>query len=458
LTREHPLKAIKQELQLHGHCQDLALDFLSEGAVAEYLVQRFLSSSSTDAGEGRGEGLSQAAFRRLAHLIHQRTDGNPLFMVNVVEHLLSQGVLSQREGQWVLKNEELTATVPESLRQMIEQRLTQVSPQARTVLEVASVAGAEFSAAAVAAGVETTGEAIEEQCAALARREQFLRARGTSEWPDGTIAARYGFVHALYQEVLYEQIPASRRTRLHRQIGEREEAGYGDRAREIAAELAVHFEQGRDYRKAVEYRQQAGENAQRRNANQGAADHFIAGLELLKHWPQTAERAQHELTLLTTLGPVLSTTRGYGAAEVERVYLRAQDLVQQTGDSSREFLVLSGLLILYRIQGKHQLAYEFGKRFLSLAQRKHDSVLLIQAHYTLAVTLFYLEDLNSAQEHLDQALALYDEQEHRSLALLYGQDPRVPCLLFAGHTLWSLMHFQDTSWGIERGFSYGQPK
>ena len=93
------------------------------------------------------------------------------------------------------------------------------------------------------------------------RREQFLRAQGTSEWPDGTIAARYGFVHALYQEVLYEQLSASRRIRLHRQIGEREEQGYGERAREIAAELAVHFERGRDYQRAVQYLQQAGENA-----------------------------------------------------------------------------------------------------------------------------------------------------------------------------------------------------
>ena len=151
--------------------------------------------------------------------------------------------------------------VPENLRQLIEQQLARVNPDERKVLEAASVAGAEFSAAAVAAGIEQTAEAVETHCDGLVRREQFLRAQGTSEWPDGTIAARYGFVHALYQEVLYEQLSATRRSRLHRQIGEREEQAYGDRAREIAAELAVHFERGRDYRRAIQYLQQAGENA-----------------------------------------------------------------------------------------------------------------------------------------------------------------------------------------------------
>src|SRR4029077_20742295 len=120
-------------------------------------------------------------------------------------------------------------------------QLARVNPDERRILEAASVAGAEFSAAAVAAGIEKTTEVVETHCEGLVRREQFLRVHGTSEWPDGTIAARYGFVHALYQEVLYEQLSATRRIRLHRQIGEQEEQAYGDRAREIAAELAVHF-------------------------------------------------------------------------------------------------------------------------------------------------------------------------------------------------------------------------
>jgi len=215
-------------------------------------------------------------------------------MVNMVEHLLSQGVLVQVGEQWVLQGEEaeVARRVPVNLRQTIEQRLAQLGPPERTVLEVASVAGAEFSAAAVAAGVETKVEVVEEQCAELARRELFLRANGNSEWPDGTVAARYGFLHALYQEVLYGRVPAGRRQRLHQRLGEREEAAYGERTREIAAKLAVHFKQGREYQRAIQYLQQAGENAVRRSAHQEGITLLTKGLELLKGLPDTHERTQ----------------------------------------------------------------------------------------------------------------------------------------------------------------------
>ena len=80
-----------------------------------------------------------------------------------------------------------------------------------------------------------------------------MQAGGTAVWPDGTVTARYGFRHALYQELLYERVPVSRRVRWHQQIGTRLEVAFGLRAGEMAAELAVHFEHGRDYDRAVKH-------------------------------------------------------------------------------------------------------------------------------------------------------------------------------------------------------------
>ena len=65
LTRDHPLKGVKQELQLHGRCEELALDFLTEGDVAEYLAVRFHVPSSR-AGKGQDGGAS-----------HRSTTGDP---------------------------------------------------------------------------------------------------------------------------------------------------------------------------------------------------------------------------------------------------------------------------------------------------------------------------------------------------------------------------------------------
>jgi predicted ATPase len=242
--------------------------------VGEYLAVRFAVG---------------APLKELARVIHQRTDGNPLFMVNMVDYLIAQGGLVEVDGRWELKGglEAVEVGVPESLQQMIERQIERLSAEERRVLEVASVAGVEFSAAAVAAGVEAEVSEVEESCAELARREQFLRSHGTDEWPDGTVAACYGFIHALYQEVLYERVTGGRRGALHRRIGEREEAAFGAQASEIAAELAMHFERGRDYRRAVYYLQQAGENAIRRSAHVEAVSLLTKGLELLKALPHT---------------------------------------------------------------------------------------------------------------------------------------------------------------------------
>jgi predicted ATPase/DNA-binding winged helix-turn-helix (wHTH) protein len=243
--RTHPLRAVKEELHLHGLCEELPLGLLSEQHVVEYLQTRF----DVEGGPPHAAPVSQ-----LAHAIHERTEGNPLFIVTVVDTAMLQGSLGLAEGQWVPQEPvaNMAAGMPKTLRQMIERQLEQLSAEDQRVVEVASVVGTSFSAAAVAAGAKAEIVAIERQCAALVQRGQLLQVSGLAEWPDGTIAARYEFLHSLYQEVMYEQVTASRRVELHRRIGERLEQAYGDRTREIATELAVHFEQGREYRKAVQ--------------------------------------------------------------------------------------------------------------------------------------------------------------------------------------------------------------
>jgi predicted ATPase len=413
LTRDHPLKGVKQELQLHGQCEELALDFLTEEDVAEYLAVRFngpspLVGEGQDGGasrqehdrrpphpgplpQGEREPISAQALHNLAQVIHQRTDGNPLFMVNVVNDLIAQGVLTKTNGDWELRREvsERTLGTPVSLRQLIEQQIERVSPEEREVLDAASVAGAEFSAAAVAAGAEQSAEAVEAHCDALVRWEQFLRARGTSEWPDGTMAARYGFIHALYQEVLYEQISASRHIRLHRQVGERQEVAYGDRAGEIAAELAVHFEQGRDYMRAIRYLQQAGENASQRNAYVEAISLFTKGLGLLNTLPDTPERIQQELTLQIALNDALVPAKGYTAPEVEKAVTRARELCQQIEETPQLFLVLFRLNLFYHNRGEFQTAHELAEQMMHLAQSVQDRYLLSLAHMKLGVALHW---------------------------------------------------------------------
>jgi DNA-binding winged helix-turn-helix (wHTH) protein/predicted ATPase len=417
----HPVHTVTQDLQLHGQARELVLAYLPETAVASYLAQRF------------GKQLLPERFVRT---LHRQTDGNPMFLVAVVDALVRQEMLTQGATGWefVGQPEARVMDIPENLRQFIDQQLVQLPAADQELLEVASVAGAEFIAAAVAAGLEDTEEAVDARCDALARQGQFLRTHGPTDWPDGTMSARYGFLHDLYREVLYERVPASRRVRWHRQIGRRLEAGYGARARELAAELAEHFMRGRDPERAVQYLRDAGENAQQRSAHQEAIGHLTRGLELLDAFPEVPERAQKELTLLLALGPALNITRGDASPEVEQTYVRAQALCQQQGESSQSLRVMRGLWSVYHGRLQFRQARDLGEEYLALAHREDDPVALMEAYYVLGTSLFYLGEFPTARERFEQGVAYYNLQRERFWGSR-AEDPGVACLAFLVSTL-----------------------
>ncbi|MBI3756387.1 MAG: hypothetical protein HY267_00270 [Deltaproteobacteria bacterium] len=328
--------------------------------------------------------------------------------------------------------------MPERLRQLVSVQMERAPRREQHLLEAASVAGFEFSTAEVAAALAADEITTEEQCEQLARRQQFLRPAGVSEWPDGTVAARYGFRHAVYQSLWQERVKAGRWRRYHKQIGERKEAAYGDRAGEIAAELALHFEQGRDYRRAVHYYQAAGNRACQRSGNIEAISHLSKGVTLLQRLPDTQERTQQELMLQITLGVPLQNTKGYAAPEVGRSYTRAWELCQQLGEAPQLFSVLRGLSGFSIMRGEYQTALKLGEQMLRLAQSIQDSALLLEAHHELGHVWYSLGELGPAREHLEQGIALYDLQQHHSHAFLYGQDPGVSCHIYAAYVLWYL--------------------
>jgi tetratricopeptide (TPR) repeat protein len=282
-------------------------------------------------------------------LIYQRTDGNPLFMVSVVDYLVARGLLVQQQERWELTVElgEIEVGVPEGIQQMIEKQIEQLRPEEQRVLEAAStvgVGGAEFSTVAVAAALEADVVQIEEQIEALGRRQQFLRSAGISEFPDGTVSARYQFIHTLYQNVLYERIAAGRRMRLHLNTAMRGEEIYGDQIDEIVGEIWMHCERGRDYRRAVKYLAQAAEKAARRYANREAISHLTRALELVERLPET-EATNLRLSVLEQRGRVRRSGGDMkGSAEEFEALARCAREQGQVDKEVKALLLLSSVL------------------------------------------------------------------------------------------------------------------
>jgi DNA-binding winged helix-turn-helix (wHTH) protein len=256
---DHPLQALTAELLVHRLCHELPLEPLGEPDVTAYLA-------AAAAGAAVPEGL--------AGLVHERSEGNPLFMVAVLDDLTERGLLARATGRWQLRVplEDIDHEVPESLRRVIEARIARLSLEEQRGLEGASVAGVVFATTVSTVATDLDQDAFEDLCARLARRQQIVRAAGTQPFPDGSVSSRYEFTHALFAQ----------------------------RPRDVAPELAHHFEAGAEWARAVTYLQLAAETAGRRYAPREATAILQHALAVVNNLPE-AERAVPETTMLETL-------------------------------------------------------------------------------------------------------------------------------------------------------------
>src|SRR5262252_10091240 len=424
VLQAHPLHGMVQELGARGQIRELPLELLPAADVAAYLAGR----------------LQEPVAPSLTAFVHERTDGNALFMVNIVEHLVQQRLLARRAGQWTLRAgvEASVARLPEEVRQLLTRRLDALPAATRRVLDVASVVGQEFAVAAVAAGAQCPVDDVEAICDGLAMQSRFIADTGLTVWPDGTRSGSYQFHHALYHEVLYESLGTARRAQLHHRVGLCLEAGYGARAGEIAAQLGVHFERGGAIQRAVYYWQQAGDNAIRRNAHHEAIAALTKGLALLATLPETSERAHDELTLLLNLGELLMAAKGMGAADVGDVYVRAHQLCDQLGETSQRFRVLHGLYRFHEAQAQLPTAGALAQQLTHLAHHQRDAGLVLVGQSAEGSVALFRGDLVAARAHLEPCLSLDTPAQFSGSTFHGGHHLRATHLTWMAQILWGL--------------------
>ena len=247
----------------------------------------------------------------------------------------------------------------------------------------------------------------------------------------------YRFQHALYQQVLYESLGTARRVQLHQRIGARLEAGYGAQAGEIATQLALHFEHGGEVPRAVQYWQQAGDNARERHAYPEALTALRKGQTLLATLPESPARMQDELTLLLSLGELLMVAKGLGAPEAGEVYTQAQALCQQVGEPRQRFQVLRGLYRFHATQAQFQTAGALSQQLLDLAHHHDDLELVLEGHMALGSVALLRGDLVAARAHFEHSLRLCDRLRPPR-ASSSGPADRVITRTLLGQTLWGL--------------------
>lgn len=381
LLNDHPFKGSRNELLLHGLCRDLALETLAPADIERYLRRRF-----------PGQDLPVA----LVEAVYRRTEGLPLFLVRVADEMA--------EGHGHAESfEQSLGRLPEGLRHLIDLQIDRLSGTGRSWLEIAAVAGDEFPAALLAGVAEAPVIDMEAWCEDLVRTHHLLRHAGDA----GRGGGGYAFIHAYYRERVYARLPAARKAVLHARVGDWLETAWGAQADEMAAELALHFEQGRRYDQAVTHLHQAAVNALARHAAYEAGELLRRGVGLLDaHLPASPDNQKRKLAMLGLLPAALIATRGYAAEELATLYRSTFGLAEALGDREAQARALYVTWTLHITRGEFQPALALAERFSALDRDRPTPVQGVVACHLHGLARLMLGELAAAEAWYARGVAL----------------------------------------------------
>ena len=414
IAADHPLKSVRHELRLHGLSEEIVLDAFSEKEVADYVASRI-------------PGL--AAEETFVRALHARTEGLPLFVADVVSDLVGRGGERASDGEASARLRLASMAIPENLAGVIEEYLQRLTPAERALLEAGSVCGIEFRLATVAEALQGDVEALGASCVELVRRQRWL-THAPLERPSATRDARYTFRHALYREVLYNQIGPVARAELHRKVAAALERERAKGANVTAAELASHFELGHQYIPAIRYYAEAAESALLQFSPAQTIDLTERGLALLQLGSESDERATLEITLATLQGTAAIQVHGISSIQVKQALERAQSLLDDVPHHPLRELVFHPLGLSLYLRGELDEAQAHARRGESLSAATGDRTALLCACVTHGLVQHLRGRPRIAREWFEKALEVCRDLDASASRAVFVADPGVIILGF----------------------------
>jgi predicted ATPase/class 3 adenylate cyclase len=364
----------------------------------------------------------------IANLIRDKAEGHPFFSEELAYALRDAGLIEIAAGQCSLAvgvDDLNRLEFPDTLQSVITSRIDRLTPPQQLALKVASVIGRVF-----AFRILREVHPIERDKLALPLHLKSLERLDLTplESPEPDLA--YIFKHVITQEVAYNLMAFAQRRQLHQAVAEWYERTHSSELTPFFPILAHHWrmvveDQRADpaiVSKAIEYLHKAGEQAVHRSANAEAINHLKIALDLLATLPEAPERDRQELRLQLALSHPLMAARGYSALETIQTVNRACLLAGRLGDTAHIFSLLYGQWVNHHVRSDHPEARKIAAQFLTLAQQQTDTGHILLGHRLIGYTLIAMGEFQPAYVHLEQALALYNPHQHRSMAFRYGQD------------------------------------
>ena len=327
--------------------------------------------------------------------------------------LQDRGLFIQREGHWILTGQllEIEQQLPESVRSMIQKKISQLSDGDRQLMTAAAVQGQEFDSAVVARALDIDPAEAEDRIGALGRTRGLVRLIGDQELPDSTLTVSYAFVHVLYQNAFHNALTATRKAALSLAVAQALAHFYCDSIREVACQLALLFEAGRDFGRASDFFLLAARNASRVYAANEAialARRAIANAEKLKgsdRHCRVMAAAAHSAAQHESLTRFDEAIADFELAESAAAELRDREAQVNAICGKADSLFLSKRVAELKEQGE---------RALQLSLAAGSDACVASSNIVLALESFCTGEVTVAKERFDRAIAVLRHTDRRS--------------------------------------------
>ncbi len=410
----------------HAHVDGILLDAL-DGPDAESLI--------------RDVAADKAMPPELVRQICLRSDGIPLFLEEITLSVIASSSVVEREQTWELVQPFSADVVPASMEAALMARLDRLG-EAKALLQIGATLGREFSLGLLTAVVSIDQVKVGELMLQMVD-EGFLRISGASP-------PVYIFKHALVQDVAYHSLLRSTRQEHHSRIASVMTEQFPEIPKQRPELLAHHLSGAGHYADAALQWQAAGQIAAERNAVNEAVEHLNRGLLDLDQLPQMEARWQSELALHTALAPVQMAAFGWASPLVETTCLRAIDLAERLGADDYRFAPLWGLWSNQFVSGRLVDAIKSARDVLALASSSGELAYAAPARHAMAYTSYYRGEYDTAIEHADVGLDLFDRDVELQLCRNFQLAPTINIMTARASSLWMSGRQREGIEGMEQ--------
>ena len=358
-----------------------------------------------------------------------KAEGVPLFVEELLHHVVDSA---------------LPDAIPATLKSGLLSRLDRLG-SAKAIAQRSAVLGRSFSQETIKAVLEAHATSEAERAEAWQGGRQCLMQLVEAGILDRRQARQttYEFKHALIHEAAYDSLLLRDRRRHNLQTAQVLETLFPRIAEAQPEVLAHHYYEAQRPEKALEYWQKAGERARDRSADKEAIHHFSRARKVLAELPESEARDRRELTLLVACLTPLIAVDGYVAETtvkaVDCALALGRRFGEKIGDIPGLFPVLYVQWVTRLVRGEYSEALRLSEDFLREADSQADAVPRLMSHRLRGFSLFVTATapLGVAHDHLQRALALYDERRDADVKTQgYGQDPRCACEAFLSLVQW----------------------